>query len=177
MKSHRPSIFGGALPVGAELRRDRTSAGARSRASEKIAPAIQRSSDAHALCVPCADVQELSAEREQAEHTHKRLIDHPQNGCADAAVNSPSPDAALGDRAILKERDENVRFKQSVTPHVSREGPSPRWKLEANGDASRLIPRLVGFVCGFGSCGDLLIETLRPRAHRDAPWGVSALPT
>jgi hypothetical protein len=31
---------------------------------------------------------------------------------------------------------------------------------------------LVGFVCGFGSCGDLLIETLRPRAHRDAPLRV-----
>jgi hypothetical protein len=53
----------------------------------------------------------------------------PSSGCADVAVNSPSPDAALGDRAILKERDENVRFKQSMTPHVSREGPSPLGNL------------------------------------------------
>ena len=58
-------------------------------------------------------------------------------------------------RANLKERDENVRFKQSMTSHVSREGQTR--KLEANGNASRLNP-MVGFVCGFGSCGDLLIE-------------------
>src|ERR1700752_3449930 len=40
--------------------------------------------------------------------------------------------APLEDRARLKERDENVRFKQSMTPHVSREG-LVHWKLEANG--------------------------------------------
>jgi hypothetical protein len=43
--------------------------------------------------------------------------------------------APLGDRAILKERDENVRFKQSMTPHVSHEGLSPletggKWKCK-----------------------------------------------
>lgn len=73
---------------------------------------------------------------------------------------------ALDDRARLKERDENVRFKQSMTHHVSHEGLVPR-KLEANGDASRFVPRLVGFVCGCGSCGDLFIEPLRRPADRD----------
>ena len=72
------------------------------------------------------------------------------------ARTSCSNGASGADRANLKERDENVRFKQSMTPHVSREGLVP-WKLEANGNASRLNP-MVGFVCGFGSCGDLLIE-------------------
>jgi hypothetical protein len=87
-------------------------------------------------------------------------------------MSQPSSHAPLADRARLKERDENVRFKQSMTPHVSREG-LVRWKLEANGNASRLIPRLVGFVCGFGSCGDLLIEHhWTARTHRDAPWCV-----
>ena len=71
-------------------------------------------------------------------------------------MSQPFPHAPLADSANLKERDENVRFKQSMTPHVSREGLVP-WKLEANGNASRLNP-MVGFVCGFGSCGDLLIE-------------------
>jgi len=90
-------------------------------------------------------------------------------------MSQPSPHAPLADRARLKERDENVRFNQSMTPHVSREGLVP-WKLEANGNASRLIPSLVGFVCGFGNCGDLLIEHPQTaRAHRDAPWCVSAL--
>jgi hypothetical protein len=70
-------------------------------------------------------------------------------------MSQPSPHAPLADRANLKERDENVRFKQSMTSHVSREGQTR--KLEANGNASRLNP-MAGFVCGFGSCGDLLIE-------------------
>src|SRR5258705_9239172 len=89
-------------------------------------------------------------------------------------MSQPSPHVSLADRARLKERDENVCFKQSMTPHVSCEGLVP-WKLEANGNASRLNP-MVGFVCGFGSCGDLHIEHPQTaRAHRDAPWCVSAL--
>jgi hypothetical protein len=55
----------------------------------------------------------------------------------------PSAHASLDDRARLKERDKNVRFKQSMTHHVSHEGLVP-WKLEANGDASRLVP---GWLC------------------------------
>jgi Bacterial RNA polymerase, alpha chain C terminal domain len=45
------------------------------------------------------------------------------------------------------------------------------WKLEANGNASRLIPRLVGFVCGFGSCGDLLIEHPQTARAQGRPGG------
>ena len=41
-------------------------------------------------------------------------------------MSQPSPHAPLADRANLKERDENVRFKQSMTSHVSREGLVPR---------------------------------------------------
>jgi hypothetical protein len=75
-----------------------------------------------------------------------------------ASIHSFAADLNSGqrDRARLKERDENVRFKQSMTPHVSREGRLGSWKLDANGNASRPIPNLVGFDCGFGSCGDLL---------------------
>jgi hypothetical protein len=75
-----------------------------------------------------------------------------------ASIRSFAADLNSGqrDRARLKERDENVRFKQSMTPHVSREGRLAPWKLDANGNASRPIPNLVGFDCGFGSCGDLL---------------------
>jgi hypothetical protein len=58
------------------------------RAQERLRKLRQRSSDAHALCVPYADVQELSAERVQAEHAHKRLIDHPQ----DDGSNRPETD-------------------------------------------------------------------------------------
>ncbi len=84
------------------------------------------------------------------------------------------PHAALRYRALLKERDEIVRFKQSMPPTFPAKDLSP-WKLEANGNASRLIPRLVSPVCGLGRCGDLLIEHPGPRAHRDAPWCVSCL--
>jgi hypothetical protein len=45
-----------------------------------------------------------------------------------ASIHSFAADLNSGqrDRARLKERDENVRFKQSMTPHVSCEEPVPR---------------------------------------------------
>jgi len=74
-------------------------------------------------------------------------------------------------RANLKERDENVRFKQSMTSHVSCEEQT--MKLEANGNASRLDP-MASFVCGFGSCGDLHIE--HPQTARTGTPRGSCLP-
>ena len=46
-----------------------------------------------------------------------------------ASIHSFAADLNSGqcDRARLKERDENVRFKQSMTPHVSREGRLGSW--------------------------------------------------
>jgi hypothetical protein len=44
----------------------------------------------------------------------------------------------------------------SQCPPTFPEGRLAPWKLDANGNASRPIPNLVGFDCGFGSCGDLL---------------------
>ena len=41
-------------------------------------------------------------------------------------MSQPSAHAPLDDRARLKERDENVRFKQSMTPHISCEELVPR---------------------------------------------------
>jgi hypothetical protein len=106
-----------------------------------------------------------------------RAPDHPagrstSDRLLQSSLLAPYP---LADRARLKERDENVRFKQSMTPHVSREGQLVPWKLEANGNASRPIPNLVGFVCGFGNSGDLLQGEVvehpqTTRAHRDASW-------
>ena len=86
-------------------------------------------------------------------------------------MSQSSPHAPLADPANLKERDENVRFKQSMTSHVSREGQTR--KLEANGNASRLNP-MVGFVCGFGSCGDLLIGHPQTSRAQGRPVAVSA---
>jgi hypothetical protein len=51
-------------------------------------------------------------------------------------MSQSSRHAPLADRANLKERDENVRFEQSMTSHVSREGQtSPletggKWKCK-----------------------------------------------
>jgi hypothetical protein len=62
-------------------------------------------------------------------------------------MSQPSPHVPLADRARLKERDENVCFKQSMTPHVSREGLVPRklWRqMEMQADLILWLALFVG---------------------------------
>ena len=59
-------------------------------------------------------------------------------------MSQPSPHAPLADRANLKERDENVRFKQSMTSHVSREGQGNWRQMEMQADLILWLALFVG---------------------------------
>jgi hypothetical protein len=87
---------------------------------------VRRNIDALARCLPPRGdgaMPSIGGPAFRGAGVSPREPDHPAGRSASDRLLQSSPLAArLADRARVKVRDENVRFKQSMNPHVSREG-------------------------------------------------------